>query len=89
MEKPWFIDILTFALVGVWMAWTFSTMQQYGPGPWLLASAVTVLAAGLLLIYNQRVSYLRIGDKVVLATRDMSRGVDDEEEIPEWRERNR
>lgn len=87
MEKPWFIDVLTYLVVGVWMALTFATIQQHGPGPWLLASAVVVLVAGLLLIYNQRVSYLRIGDKIVLATRDMTDG--DGEEPEEWRKRNR
>jgi len=46
MDKPWFIDVATYLLVGAWMAWTFATIQQYGPSPWLLASAVTVLAAG-------------------------------------------
>jgi hypothetical protein len=70
MDKPWFVDVLTYVLVGVWMAWTFATIQQYGPDPWLLASAVVVLAAGLLLIYNQRLAYLRIGDRVVLGTRE-------------------
>jgi len=84
MDKPWFIDVATYLLVGAWMAWTFATIQQYGPSPWLLASAVTVLAAGLLLIYNQRLAYLRIGDYVVLGTQEAMQS--DEEIDPRERE---
>lgn len=70
MERPWFIDVLTYALVSVWMAWTFATMQQHGPGPWLLGSAVVVLCVGLFLVYNQRVAYLQIGNRVWMESRD-------------------
>jgi len=70
MDKPWFIDFLTYALVAVWMGWTFATMQTHGPGPWLIGSAVIVLAVGLFMIYGQRLSYLQIGDKVFLGMQD-------------------
>jgi hypothetical protein len=86
MQKPWFIDVLTYVLVGVWMAWTFATIQQYGPSPALLTSAVVVLAAGLFLIYNQRVAYFRIGDYVVFESRDMTDG---EQEPDDWQRENR
>lgn len=87
MQKPWFIDVLTYALVAIWMAWTFATMQQYGPSPTLIGSAVIVLAAGLFLIYNQRVAYFRIGDYIVFQSRDMGDSEDDEPE--QWRKENR
>lgn len=86
MDKPWFVDVLTYLLVGVWMAWTFATIQKYGPDPWLLASAVVVLAAGLLLIYNQRLAYLRIGDRVVLGTREAMEQDEKERLDPRQRE---
>jgi hypothetical protein len=86
MQKPWFIDVLTYVLVGIWMAWTFATIQQYGPSPALLGSAVVVLASGLFLIYNQRVAYFRIGDKIVFQSRDMSDG---EQEPDDWQKENR
>jgi len=76
MDKPWFVDAMTYLVVVVWMMLTFATIQQYGPDPWLLASAVVVLAAGLLLVYNQRLAYLRIGDRVVLGTREAMDGDD-------------
>lgn len=81
MTKPWFIDALTYVLVAFWMSLTFATIQQAGPTPWLLGSAVAVLAVGLLLIYNQRVAYLRVGDKLVLGTRQ---AVDPDEPDPDW-----
>lgn len=81
MDKPWFVDVLTYVLVGIWMAWTFASIQQYGPDPWLLASAVIVLAAGMLLVYNQRLAYLRIGDRVVLGTKEAMEA--DDQEPPE------
>lgn len=81
MDKPWFIDLLTYLLVGAWMAWTFGTIQQQGAGPWLLLSAVIVLVVGLLLIYNQRVAYFRLGDTLVLGTREAVEG--EEETAPE------
>lgn len=87
MDKPLIIDLLTYALVGISLWWMFSLMQTHGPGPWLLLSAVSVLAVGLLLIYNQRLAYLRIGDRIVLETRDMQR--DPGEEPAEWQKENR
>jgi len=86
MAKPWFIDILTYALVGVWMALTFATIQIYGPGPWLLASAACVLVVGLLMIYGQRLTHLKIGERFELDLR--SPGGEDEG-TEQWRERNR
>jgi len=85
VDKPWFIDLLTYALVGVWMAWTFATIQDQGPTLALLGSAVVVLVVGLLLIYNQRVAYLRVGDYVVLASRE---AVEDGENPPLDRTKN-
>lgn len=70
VERPWFIDALTYVLVFAWMGWTFRTIQTQGTGPWLLGSAVVVLLTGLMLIYEQRLAYLRIGDRVVLGTRE-------------------
>lgn len=70
MDKPWFIDLLTYGIVGFWMWGSLTLIREFGPDPWLLASAVIVLAAGLLLIYNQRLAYVRIGDKVVLGTQE-------------------
>lgn len=87
MQKPWFIDVLTYVLVAVWMGWTFATMQEYGPSPALIGSAVIMLVAALLLVYNQRVAYLRIGDWLVLGTRDMADR--DESEIEDWQRENR
>lgn len=95
MDKPWFIDLLTYAIVGIWMALTFAIMQQYGPNLGLLAAAVVVLASGLFMIYNQRLAYLRIGDRIVLSSKAMYEDDDetapgDEPDEPEdWRERNR
>jgi hypothetical protein len=90
MEKPLVIDLLTYALVAISLWWMFSLMQTHGPGPWLLASAVSVLAVGLLLIYNQRLAYLRIGNHTVLETRDMQqRQRDSDDEPSEWQKENR
>jgi len=70
MNKPWFIDALTYGIVAGWMIGTYALIQQEGTGPWLLGSAVTVLVTGLLLIYNQRVAYLRIGDWLIIGTQE-------------------
>lgn len=98
MNKPWFIDLLTYALVGVWMALTFATMQQYGPNLGLLIAAVVVLASGLFMIYNQRLAYLRIGDRIVISSKamyedddstDHGETPDDPDQPSEWERRNR
>jgi hypothetical protein len=80
--------VLTYVLVGLWMALTFATIQQYGPRPSLLLAAVTVLAAGLFMIYNQRLTYLQIGDRIIIGMRG-SEGEGDEEEPADWQRRNR
>jgi hypothetical protein len=88
VSKPWFIDVLTFALVGVWMALTFATIQQQGTGPWLLGSAVVILLGGLLLVYGQRLSYFQVGNRVII-------GLDDDgppgesEQASDWQRENR
>lgn len=82
VEKPWFIDVLTYVLVGVWMALMFATIQMYGPDPWVLGSGVVVLLAGMGWVFGQRLSYLRIGDRLVLGSRHPG----DDSEVPEeWR----
>lgn len=92
MNKPWFIDLLTYALVALWMLLTFATMQQYGPNVGLLVAAVVVLGAGLFMIYNQRLAYLRIRDWVVFESGAMHRDrerEDNDDEVDEHRRRNR
>jgi hypothetical protein len=90
MEKTWLHDAAAYLIVFVWMLLTFATIQQRGASIALLGSAAVVLITGLLLIYNQRIAYLRLGDKVVLGTRDMTGISDDsEEQVEEWREENR
>jgi hypothetical protein len=54
----------------------------------LLLAAVTVLAAGLFMIYNQRLTYLQIGDRIIIGMRG-SEGEGDEEEPADWQRRNR
>jgi hypothetical protein len=92
MNKPWFIDLLTYALVALWMLLTFATMQQYGPNVGLLVAAVVVLAAGLFMIYNQRLAYLRIRNWIVFESGAMHRERERErenEETENREERNR
>jgi len=62
MPKPWYVDVLTFVLVGVWMAWTFATIQEYGPSLALIGGAAVIAAIGVLTIYGQRIRYLNIGN---------------------------
>jgi hypothetical protein len=88
VSKPWFIDVLTFALVGVWMALTFATIQQQGTGPWLLGSAVVILLGGLLLVYGQRLSYFQLGDRVIIGLEDDG-PAGESEEASEWQRENR
>jgi apolipoprotein N-acyltransferase len=62
MDSSWVVDVITAGLVLAWMAWTFATMQQYGPSPALIGGAVVVGLVGLLAIHGQYVTYLRLGD---------------------------
>lgn len=66
MPKPWYIDVLIVGLVAMWMGWTFTTMQQYGPDLALILGAVFVGVVGILLVYGQRLTFLRIGDRLVV-----------------------
>jgi hypothetical protein len=86
MEKPWFVDAATYILVLVWMAWMFATIQQQGPDTAVIASGVVVLLVPLLLVYGQRLAYVRFG-RFELGTRDMR---DPESEEPsDWQRENR
>lgn len=69
MSKPWFIDLLTYAVVGLWFLLTYATMRQHGPNPSLLLSSVVMLVTGLLMIYGQRLTHLEIGERIVLDLR--------------------
>lgn len=78
MSKPWFIDVLTYCVVGLWFLLTFATIQQYGPSPALLASSVVVLITGLFMIYGQRLTHLNIGDRIVIDLRGPAESRDEE-----------
>jgi len=86
MQKPWFIDVLTYGVVGLWFLLTFATMQQYGPSPSLLLASVAVLVTGLLMIYGQRLTHLEIGDRFVI---DLRSPDGDDSEPTEWQKENR
>lgn len=89
MDKPWFIDILTYALVFAWMGWTFEAIQASPRGATLelIVPALLVALVGLSFVFGQRVSYLRVGNRVVVG---MDRSPHDhEDENEDWREENR
>lgn len=87
---PWyvdfFIDVVTLALAGMWMGWTYSTVQQRGPSALLLVTSLTVILVLVLLVYRQRLTYLQLGDRVVIGFED---GREGEGEPTDWQEENR
>ena len=86
MPKPWYVDVLTFVLVGVWMAWTFATMQQYGPSASLVGSAALIAVVGVLVIYGQRLKFVQIGEKLQMGFRTPEDYTDsNENERKKWR----
>jgi hypothetical protein len=87
VSKPWFIDVLTYAVVGLWFSLTFATIQQYGPSTALLASSVVVLITGLFMIYGQRLTHLNIGNRIIIDLRGPAES--DENEPTEWQKENR
>lgn len=89
MERPWYIDIMAFSAAIIWMLLTFATIQQRGPTPTLLASAVTVLGGSMFFIYRNRISYLRVGDWLELDTREVSDNRPRDDEPTEWQKENR
>jgi hypothetical protein len=89
MEKPWFVDAATYLLVLVWMAWMFATIQIQGADTTVIASGVVVLLVPLLLIYGQRLAYVRFG-RFEFGTRDMRQPPEsDDEQASEWQRENR
>lgn len=90
MPRPWYVDVLTAAIVFAWMGWTFTTIQQFGPSLDLLVPALIVGVAGVLLLYGQRMTYLRIGQFELGMDSPLTNGPDesDETDDPE-RERYR
>lgn len=66
MSKPWWVDVLTVIVVLVWMSLTYATMQQQGSTPALVFSSLAFGVVGILVIYGQRLTYLRIGDRIAL-----------------------
>lgn len=66
MPKPWYIDLAIVGVVLAWMGWTFSTMQQFGPSLELLVPAVVVGVVGILVIYGQRLTYLQLGNHIIV-----------------------
>lgn len=92
METPWWIDVITACLVALWMLLTFATIQMYGPSLQLIVAALVIAVAGILLIYGQRMTYLRVGDRLVIG---MDSGPYDDEGnhkedgVKEWQRENR
>lgn len=80
MTKSRITDLLVGILVVLWMGWTFATVQEYGPDPWLIGGAVMIGVFGTLMLYGHRVDYLQLGDKLVvgLETRHDRRETDEE-----------
>lgn len=61
MNRPWYVDLLAFALVALWMAWTYASIQQYGPDPVLILGAVVFAVTAILMIYGQRITHVKFG----------------------------
>lgn len=66
MSQAWYVDLLTAGLVVLWMGWTYGIIQQFGPSPALILSSVAIGIVGVLAIHGQYVSYLKIGEKIVV-----------------------
>jgi len=88
VPKPWYVDVLTFVLVGVWMAWTYSTIQMHGPSFALIGGAVIIAVVGVLAIYGQRLRYLEIGESVRIGLRTPE-DFDESEQVQDEREKYR
>jgi hypothetical protein len=77
-------DAATVVLVGLWMGWTFEAIQSQGATIGLIGAALIFGVVGLLAIHGQRVTYIRLGDRVAVgleAGRDEPEtGTDDGEE---------
>jgi len=80
VAQPWYINLLAFALVAGWMAWTFATIQQFGPDPALVGSALVIAVVALLVIYGQRLRYLRFGSWFELELRTHNESEETERE---------
>jgi len=82
VTRPWYIDLLTYGVVLLWMAWTFATIQSVGASPTLIISALLVAIIALLVIYGQRLEYLRVGSwfELDLGTRAHEPDEEDEHE---------
>jgi len=85
--KPWWIDLLVVGVVFAWMGWTFTTIRELGFNLPLIVSAVIIGVVGILLIYGQRLEYVRFG-KLELGAKIRHRpngGETDGEERDKWR----
>lgn len=75
-DYPWYVDLLidliTLGIVFAWIGWTHATVQQRGASPILLVTSMTTILILVLIVYRQRLTYLKLGDKVVAGFEDTS-----------------
>jgi len=87
MTKDWLVDLIVGVVTVLWMGWTFATIQETGASLQLILPALAIGFLGILMIYGHRISYLRLGD-FVLVELDHRRQAPRESEEQD-RERNR
>jgi len=69
VRRDWLVDAGMYVFMILWMLLAFGTIQAEGPSVVAVVGAVAIGLVGLLYLSNQKISYLQIGDKVVLETK--------------------
>lgn len=87
VARPWYIDLLLTFVAVVWMAWTFATIQMHGPSLELILPAFAVGVMAILMLYGHRITYLRIGDRLVVGMETAhDRESDEPAPRPTWKQ---
>lgn len=88
-KKTWVENLAGLIVFGVVVAWSHATLQTNGANLAVIVGTLGMAMLYLLLLFGQRVTYLRIGDRLVLGMKGSGDSDDEPGEIEDWREENR
>jgi len=89
MSKPWYIDVATLLLAGLWMYGTISLIHKYGPSWTLIGGMLVVVIAVLMVVHYRRIKRLEIGNWALVEYHEERPPHERRGDAPEEREKYR
>lgn len=64
MTRSRLTDVAVLVFLGLWLAGTYVSIQQFGLDPTLILGAVVIGLLSVLMLYGHRIQHVRIGDRI-------------------------